>query len=869
MKKNTHKFKLLRLLSLNRILFIPIILIIFFLAFFLIYEDVKRNTIHEFNNEQLILAKTASQGITTLIANFQNDLIFMSKFKEIVDFSGEGESIMAVFYESHENLITAVTRVDTNGTLIYTYPYSQSVIGNDISNQEHIQKVLDEQKPVLSDVFMSAQGYLAIALHVPVFKENVFEGSLAILIPIDELGKLYLGNIKNRKNGHAWLLSENGIEIYCPIKGHTGKSILENTEHDYTTNEILNNISSNASGTGKCRHQDMGTMDRSRLNELYYAFYRTPLGNTYWTILISYEEKDVYIALSRLRNRLILVFSLIFIALSYYFYSLVKVRNFLREEAKRKEVEKSLLKSEEKFRRIFHEHAAAKLLIDPSSGSIIDANKSASNFYGWSCEELKKMKIEQINVLSPQEIKERIESVLSNKINQFEFKHRLKDGTTRDVEVLSSKIEIDNVDILHSIIYDITKRKNAELQLKEKTTEIESKNEEYQKINEELNQTNLKLISAKEQAEQSDRLKTAFLQNMSHEIRTPMNAIVGFSSLLSSNYNDKSKLEKFSEIIRQRSDDLLSIIDDILDISKIESDQLTINKQNCDLNSLFDELQTYFSNHQKLTENISLSFTSMDNLSSFTFRTDKVKLKQVLINLIGNALKFTEKGSIVCTCKEENGYLIFQVSDTGIGIPSDKQNYIFERFSQLHQYPQKNIGGTGLGLSIVKGLTKLLGGKVWLESESGKGSNFFFSIPYEKSIAVITEYKTSDIEISSNNSGKTILIVEDDYHNSEFLKAVLSSSGLHFLHTELGREAIKIALSKPIDLILMDIRLPDITGYDACKAILESKPDIKIIAQTAYAELGEREKAMKNGCIEYISKPTRPNKLLSLINKFL
>jgi signal transduction histidine kinase len=239
----------------------------------------------------------------------------------------------------------------------------------------------------------------------------------------------------------------------------------------------------------------------------------------------------------------------------------------------------------------------------------------------------------------------------------------------------------------------------------------------------------LELIRAKEKAEESDRLKTAFLQNMSHEIRTPMNAIVGFSGLLIDNFHDKSNLEKFVAIINQRSNDLLNIINDILDISKIESSQVSINYEACNIEALFAELDVFFTEYQKSLSKKFIDFSLHCYLKHSSFiNTDPVKLKQILTNLIGNAFKYTDKGTIVCTCERKNDCVIFKVSDTGIGIPEYEFDYIFERFAQVHHNSMQNVGGTGLGLSIAKGLVNLLGGEIWLESAVNKGTTFYFTI---------------------------------------------------------------------------------------------------------------------------------------------
>lgn len=402
-------------------------------------------------------------------------------------------------------------------------------------------------------------------------------------------------------------------------------------------------------------------------------------------------------------------------------------------------------------------------------------------------------------------------------------------------------------------------------ELKEKNEEIEAQNEEYLQLNEEL-------LRAKERAEESDRLKTAFLQNMSHEIRTPMNAIMGFSELLSVNSNDKDKLEKFTGIISQRCNDLLEIINDILDIAKIESGQVTINMDEFSLRELFDELSVFFSEYQKRIRKDHLSFvvrTYGQCLNSYII-SDKVKLKQIFINLINNAFKFTDSGRIEVGCRlADNETLEFYVSDTGIGIPADKQKVVFERFVQLKENSRMNLGGTGLGLSIVKGLLELLGGEIKLESEPGKGSTFTFSIPYK---AVLPEALDSDglvVPSHANMEGKLILIVEDDFFNLEYIKEILSNTGVHLIEAMNGAEAVEKALSNPVDAVLMDIRLPDMSGYDVVRKIKKQKPQLIIIAQTAYASTDERKKAEKAGCCNYISKPIKKDKLLAMVNNCL
>jgi PAS domain S-box-containing protein len=380
------------------------------------------------------------------------------------------------------------------------------------------------------------------------------------------------------------------------------------------------------------------------------------------------------------------------------------------------------------------------------------------------------------------------------------------------------------------------------------------------------------LIKAKEKAEESDHLKSAFLANMSHEIRTPMNAIMGFSELLFECADDKIKLKTYTDIIKQSSNDLLNIVSNILDIARIESGQLPVNIEECNLTELFEELNSFYNEFKERIgkQNIELSLRAVCTPAETIILIDKGKLKQIFINLISNALKFTEEGRIECVCNiDANNKLNFYVSDTGIGIPYDKQQYIFERFIQLKPSEEKLVSGTGLGLSIVKGFVDLLGGEISLKSEPGKGSTFSITLPYEKFQASYQKQSEAKVLDFKYLSKKNILIVEDDLLNVSYLNALLSGIGLNILIAENGAKAVNISLSQHIDLVLMDIRLPGVDGYEAARQMQMNKPNLKIIAQTAYASNDEKQKALASGFIDYLSKPTERNLLLSMVFKYI
>jgi PAS domain S-box-containing protein len=379
------------------------------------------------------------------------------------------------------------------------------------------------------------------------------------------------------------------------------------------------------------------------------------------------------------------------------------------------------------------------------------------------------------------------------------------------------------------------------------------------------------LIDAKEKAEESDNLKTSFLQNMSHEIRTPMNAIMGFSELLPDSFNDKLKLNLYTQIINNRCADLLGIINDILDISKIESGQLPVNYEEVNLDRLFEDIKNLFIEYRK-----KFNKTNIDFLINYDSQTDKsivlsdsIKLKQIFINLINNAFKFTESGIIEAGCYIDlQDQLVFFVSDTGIGIPEEKQRVIFDRFIQLNGDTKKLATGTGLGLSIAKGLVELLNGKIWLESAPQRGSKFYFSLPV-KFITEVKSVKKTKVLENLKFDNKNVLIVEDDYYNYRYLLEILNSRGFVVKLAETGYDAIHIFKSGKFDVVLMDIRLPDINGYEASKELKRINPDIKIIAQTAYATPEDKRKILEGDFDGYISKPINTINLFKEIQSVL
>lgn len=409
---------------------------------------------------------------------------------------------------------------------------------------------------------------------------------------------------------------------------------------------------------------------------------------------------------------------------------------------------------------------------------------------------------------------------------------------------------------------------NAMLRIKKSEERLRNEKELLQELVEERTKE-LKL--AKEQAENSDKLKSIFLANMSHEIRTPMNSIIGFSEILGNRELSEEKKKHFVELIQMSSRQLLGIITDILDISKIDTKQMKMVETEVRLNSLMDRLHKDWMNQKNILkkDRVKLYYSKSLEDESDLIITDKYHLEHILKNLLSNSIKFTEAGHINFGYHVEDGNLFFFVEDTGIGFHEKNKEIIFEKFTQENYKEAARYGGMGLGLPISKGLVELMNGKIWCKSEKGKGSTFYFTIPY-KPVCIFQPSEDDTKEKKYDWSEKTILVVEDDIINYNYLEEVLNSTNVCCILARNGIDAIRICNSETkINLILMDIQLPGLDGYKTTKEIKKVNPKIPILAQTAFVTSEDKQRSLEAGCDEHISKPIDVNILYSLIDKHI
>lgn len=492
------------------------------------------------------------------------------------------------------------------------------------------------------------------------------------------------------------------------------------------------------------------------------------------------------------------------------------------------------------------QHSPACVVITNLEGKIEIVNPSFTQITGYAPEDVIGQDISILHSESLETFQNILNTVMEGKDWQGEFQNKKKSGEKYWELASISAVKDDQNKITHFVVIseDITTRKKSEKEL----------------------------IDAKEKAEESNRLKTAFLANLSHEIRTPMNAIIGFSNLLLDEDMSQEEKVKLNNLINDNSHNLLKLIDDVIDISKIQSGDIQFNNTNCYLNKLLLDLYVSFSiqieNDSKKDIHLSLNRGSKNR--DFSIITDPVRLKQILYNLIENAIKFTTKGFVEFgySIIEKESKIQFYIIDSGIGISNEKFDMIYDLFRQADESFTREYGGTGIGLTIAKKIVDHLGGEIWVQSTPKQGTNIYFTLPLETPESKFEVSGINDIESHFNWQNKVVLVADDIDINYKLIEEILSPTKAKIIWAKNGKEAVDFCLKNDhIDLVLMDIKMPVMNGFEATQKIKEHKKGLKIIGQTAYAHDNDRQKCLNAGFDSYIAKPIKIETMLETINK--
>lgn len=517
---------------------------------------------------------------------------------------------------------------------------------------------------------------------------------------------------------------------------------------------------------------------------------------------------------------------------------------------KRAEADLALYQNEEKFRFMFEHSPVPMWVMDQNTSMFLEVNQAAVSHYGYGRQEFLKMKMMDLLVLP--ETSESSDTPSGGHRRIGEERHRLKSGEIIEVEMHSNRLELAGTVVIFAIAQDISHRK----------------------------QTERDLIKARETALETSRLKSEFLANVSHEIRTPLNGIIGMTEILEETPLSEEQ-KGCTDTIKYSAEALLGIVKQILDFSKTETGRGDIRWTDFSLTDLVRQTANILS-HSAQKKGIALTTQIAPEVPA-SLRGDPEKIQQILINMVGNAIKFTEKGQVLLRIEtrqqeREDLTLAFFIEDTGIGIPEHARNRIFQAFSQVDSSTTRKYGGTGLGLAICRQLVEQLGGDIGFDSVVGQGSIFWFTIPVKMGIA--PSPGTSSASPASDNAfqlslahGSRLLVVEDNVINKNVLLKMLKKLGYQADAVDNGQLAIDALGRQTYDLVLMDCQMPVMDGYEATTAIRQKETDtgrhIPIIAVTAHVMQGDREKCLKAGMDDYIPKPVNAGLLKTTLEKWL
>ncbi len=523
----------------------------------------------------------------------------------------------------------------------------------------------------------------------------------------------------------------------------------------------------------------------------------------------------------------------------------VRMFGVIQDITERKIFENQLQESEERFRKAMI-LSPIPIMVHDEDGNVINISEGWTHYSGYTHEEIPDLKTWTEKAYGDKAVE--VENYVSGIFNEEktvlsgEFEIISKSGEKRIWNFYTTPLGklSSGKKIMLSMAPDITKRKRVQNEL----------------------------IVAKEKAEESERLKSAFLANMSHEIRTPLNGILGFTYLLAENEDlSRENKREYASIINKSAENLLKIIDDILDISRLETDNSKIDKKLFDVVTMLNDLYLLFQQKMADSGKTGVKLILEKPPVNVFLNTDENRLMQIFSNLLDNALRFTQKGSVIFGISAIiDNKVDFFVIDTGVGIPKEKHEIIFNRFMQADNSTTRSYGGTGLGLSIVKKLLELMGSEITLESEPGQGACFRFQLPSNSLNKREVELSVKKMDGVKFNIAK-ILVVEDDMVSRLYFTQILANHSAQLFFAETGNEALQSFEKHNPDVILMDIGLPDINGLEIVRKIRKTNKKVIIIAQTAFAMSDDKEKALDAGCNDFITKPLKIDLLFQKITQ--
>ena len=851
-------FKANRLLIRNTCVLFIFIFLVCCTVFYLPYRVLKRNTVDSLNQQQLVLAHQASQGIREFFFHYENLLTYYAEHPDIIELNESGKKMLAELYSINKKQIRAVTRISAEGQIIYTVPYRQGVIGMDVSSQAHNAAIMQHHKPVVSDVFLAVQGYRTVAFAIPVFTSGRYAGSLTILIPFDVISKKYLQGIQLGDDGYAWMLNKKGTELYCPVPGHIGKSVRETSSEFPDVLRMASEMMGGKEGVTIYRYDRIRDQKVQTIVK-HAAYVPVELPNTTWSIVVASPDRYVFSAISGFVKWWLVLFLLVMVGLVAYVFFYVRAQLVTTAEKRRREAVEKLVESERFFKQVIND-SHIPLHVVNADGVVELVNRKSEEIYGYSIEDIptadhwfrKAYPDESLRHTLEKtwhtEVRQAIEARDISAIQPIELPVRCKDGTVKDV------------------LFDYTLTEDmVTISLTDKTAYNAMERERQRMMRREEKAKKMEMIGL-------------LAGGVAHDLNNILSGIVSYPDMLISTLPAENALIPPLVRIRESGLRAVAVVDDLLTAAR----GMATTKENCEIDQLVLEYLASPEHERIVVSNPEVEFSSDLSASGHQISCSPVHMKKVLMNLVANGAEaIEERGKVhITTAVIDTGaeaqarpeyselsdfspgkYVKIRVTDSGPGIPEQYIQRIFEPF-----YTRKKLGrsGSGLGLMIVQNSVEDHGGRVVARS-SKFGTTFKIYLP----IAETEEHVVSN-EVDPGSSpvgaGERILVVDDEPLLREVAVQTLSRAGYIVTAVRSGEEALDYLHHSQVDLVLLDMVMdPGMNGRETFEKIRKFIPDQKAIIVSGFSENEDVKIAIDLGSGALLKKPYTRQALLRAV----
>lgn len=801
--------------------------------FYYFYTVERARTIDGVVSQQRILARQAAKSLNELFAKWNSVLSYLSTEENIILMNERGKDELTQLSEILRDEVKSITRTSKTGTILYTAPFFPNSVGRDISKQKHMARILADHKPVVSDVFDAVQGFQAIAMHYPVYRNGAFDGTLALVVDFGRVGRTILEDIGSDGSGYAWMLSSEGIELYCPVPGHIGRSIRETSEGFPDLLRVVDSMLAGKEGFGTYTYDMFASEHKLAQKIVYYLPVR--INETFWPLAIAYSEDSITTSLASFSTKLIIIIGFLFIGGVFISYFGIRAWVVVRESDAKRKAEEKLRESEERYRNLYNNAAIGIYRMTPN-GEILFANPHLVKMLGFSSYESLAARSAEDSDFALNHRSQGFENTLhgEQEVRGVESKWRRSDGTEifvrENVRVFYN--DDGSVDYYDITAEDITEQRGLQAQL--------------------LQSQKMEAIGQ-------------LAGGVAHDFNNMIGVILGFAMMIEKDLPPSDPSHRKIRSIINAAERSANLAKQLLAFARRQVITPIVVNLNREISSIQKVLE------RLIGENITMTFVFGEGL--WNVKMDPVQIDQIITNLctnardaIANVGSITIETSNLTMDKATQGqvqglppgeYVVLSVSDTGHGIDTTMLERIYEPF-----FTTKPKGkGTGLGLATVFGIVKQNNGHIDFESTREKGTTF--RIYLMRSFEEIEEREEIAETIPARGKG-TVLVVEDEEELLSFINTTLESRGYTTLHTTSPQKALKLCaeMTGNLDLLITDVIMPEMNGKELQKKVQKLFPRTKTLFISGYtadvvAERGILEKEMS-----FLQKPFTPMVLL-------